>query len=464
MNLKKVKDILGLTMVFAVLVSNNIVMASTSDISNFGQASKASTIINSLKNGNDYESGGRLTNNLLNINNRISDKLEVHVKNDSWNGAPNIYVYTGDGNTAVKYAENWPGAAMTAEGDGWYTYKTDKIASGKVIFNGSWGQYPGVNQPGLDLSGEVWILNNHIVEKPEKGTVNVKYVDKETGVEIGNSEVLTGQIGTKYNVAPKNIDGYKLVSTPSNSTGEFTSDDKTVVFEYSKLSKEDSLIVHVKNDSWNGAPNIYVYTGDGNTAVKYTGNWPGTAMTAEGDGWYTFTTDKIVSGKVIFNGSWGQYPGANQAGIELSGEVWMLNNTIVENPNKNIKTVEENNSKIVYSGAWEEKVNSSYSNSTEKYAYEAGANLSFTFKGDGIRILSTLASNKGVAKVFIDGEVYSADMFNDVMEYKGVAFEKTDLTNSVHTVYIEYTGLYGFDSTAATISIDAFEIFNGDIL
>lgn len=298
MNLKKVKDILGLTMVFAVLVSNNIVMASTSDISNFGQASKASTIINSLKNGNDYEGGGRLTNNLLNINNRISDKLEVHVKNDSWNGAPNIYVYTGDGNTAVKYAGNWPGAAMTAEGDGWYTYKTDKIASGKVIFNGSWGKYPG----------------------------------------------------------------------------------------------------------------------------------------------------------------------ANQAGIELSGEVWMLNNTIVENPNKNIKTVEENNSKIVYSGAWEEKVNSSYSNSTEKYAYEAGANLSFTFKGDGIRILSTLASNKGVAKVFIDGEVYSADMFNDVIEYKGVAFEKTDLTNSVHTVYIEYTGLYGFDSTAATISIDAFEIFNGDIL
>lgn len=547
--------------------------------------------------------------------------LTIHVKNDSWTSTPNAYVYSESGAAAVKYTGDWPGKAMIDEGDGWYTLDVEDTISGKVIFNGTWGQYPESQQPGMDVEGEVWILNNTIVDKPaEQGTVKVKYINKETGEEIATSTQVKGAIGSNYSVSNKSISGYTLASEPDNATGTFTKEDITVIYEYTKNEVSDTLIVHAKNDSWTTAPNIYVYSGEGSSAVQYAGAWPGTAMTAEGDGWYTFSTDKATSGKIIFNGTWGQYPEAQQPGIDVSGEVWILNNAIVENPNKTgsvtvkyvdedtseeiaenstmkgktgtdyatsaktidgyelnstpsnasgqytdgntvvtykyrkvsqelqitdftaknsgssvqltVKTnvsdnitysfwaytpegdwelinkssenvvnwspkesgsyvlwvyakdengksvyktlnytvegtvtrVEEDNSKITYKGTWYTKNNSNFSNNAVKTANVDGASLSFNFKGTGIKVISTSDKDKGVAKVTIDGKVYSADMYNETTKYEDTVLEVSDLSeDDIHTITVEYSGLYALGSSAADIDIDAFDIVNGNI-
>ena len=121
---------------------------------------------------------------------------------------------------------------MTSEGDGWYTLDVENTISGKVIFNGQWGQYP--ESDGLYLEGEVWILNNKIIDKPvqsEKGTVNVKYVDKETGKEIAASSVIEGNVGDNYSVTAKKVKGYKLDSEPDNATGTFAKEGITVTYK-----------------------------------------------------------------------------------------------------------------------------------------------------------------------------------------------------------------------------------------
>ena len=82
-------------------------------------------------------------------------RLKIHYYNyNAWN-SPYIYYYT-DGSNPV----TWPGAAMTADGDGWYTYEITGYESARVIFsnNGS-NQVPAQNQPGYLVESESWYRN-----------------------------------------------------------------------------------------------------------------------------------------------------------------------------------------------------------------------------------------------------------------------------------------------------------------
>src|SRR5690625_1403507 len=66
--------------------------------------------------------------------------------------------------------------------------------------------------------------------------VTIEHVD-ENGNELAPSENLTGNIGDPYETEPKNIDGYELIETPNNATGEFTEDDQTVTYVYKPVEE-----------------------------------------------------------------------------------------------------------------------------------------------------------------------------------------------------------------------------------
>ena len=79
-------------------------------------------------------------------------------------------------------------------------------------------------------------------------------------------------------------------------------------------------------------------------------------------------------------------------------------------------------------------------------------------------MISTSDKDKGVAKVTIDGKVYSADMYNETTKYEDTVLEVSDLSeDDIHTITVEYSGLYALGSSAADIDIDAFDIVNGNI-
>ena len=90
-----------------------------------------------------------------------------------------------------------------------------------------------------------------------------------------------------------------------------------------------NLTIHCKKPtSWSKA-NIYYYSGS--VAVPA---WPGTAMTSEGNDWYTYTITGLSSANVIFNdGSGNQVPASGQAGFSVSAESWYKNGTMyTQNP------------------------------------------------------------------------------------------------------------------------------------
>jgi len=95
--------------------------------------------------------------------------------------------------------------------------------------NGNGAQEPGSQQPGYELTGEVWLKNGKTCPACK---VNVKYVS--TDGKVLGTEVIKGIAdGTAtYTTTAKTFSGYTLESTPANATGKFTEGTISVVYTY----------------------------------------------------------------------------------------------------------------------------------------------------------------------------------------------------------------------------------------
>lgn len=82
-----------------------------------------------------------------------------------------------------------------------------------------------------------------------------------------------------------------------------------------------SVIIHVQDgQSW-GSMNVYNWGDAGETA----GVWPGTAMTAEADDWYTYTLETEVPLNLVFSAAGGAPQSGNVNDIAAdAGEIWIV--------------------------------------------------------------------------------------------------------------------------------------------
>lgn len=402
------------------------------------------------------------------------DGYKIHVKNSSWTSAPNAYVYTGDGSTAVQLTGAWPGKAMTAdeENPGWYTLEIEDEnaldVNAKVIFNGSWGQYPGQNQPGIDVvNGEVWVEDNAVVDAPstpvvKKGTVNVKYVDADTLETIAPSETSTGKVGESYTTSQKAIEGYTFSSVEGNVSGQYAEGTSTVTYKYTK-----------------DVPPVEKLTLTGLTADLQSPQNAGTKVTIKANAnktqgvsykYWAYTPDEqwVLLSDYSYNNAveWtpdkeGNYIIWAYAKDEDGNTSYAaMNYTATEKAS----LIDENNASIAYTGNWITENDSRFNGGTAKSTDTDGSSLAFSFTGTGIKILGTSAQNKGVAKVTLDGKVYSADMFSETTKFKDTVFEQRGLSSDIHKLILEYSGLQSYNSTGTTVGVDGFEIFGGNIL
>lgn len=120
--------------------------------------------------------------------------------------------------------------------------------------------------------------------------------------------------------------------------------------------------------------------------------------------------------------------------------------------------MEENDSRVIYLGLWNNAEGADYSNGQMAYTDTIGSKATISFYGTGVKLLSTLGTDKGIAKITIDGKVYSADMYRSSVMNKGTAFEKTGLEKGNHVITIECSGLSSRKSNGTIISIDSIGI------
>ena len=158
------------------------------------------------------------------------------------------------------------------------------------------------------------------------GTVSVSYVDASTGAALADSTTMTGKIGATYSATPKTIKNHEVdLTQTSNATGTYKSGNINVVFKYNYVEPTNLQIHYYNAKNWSSVY-MYTYTEEGKAATEYNGKWPGTQMTAEGDGWFVGEAADTESAMVIFNnGSGVQEPSAGAKGYESTGEVWIKN-------------------------------------------------------------------------------------------------------------------------------------------
>ena len=187
--------------------------------------------------------------------------LTIHYYNTSWDKVA-MYVYNESGTTTTLYTGTWPGTLMTNDGGGWYSGTVQNLSQALFIANnnnlgsqdpsGSWAK-------GYTVSGECWVKSEIVYPT---GRVNVRYVTTD-GATL-HTEIIKGiSDGTvAYTTSAKSFDGYKLSSSPSNSTGRIKEAATNVTYVYEKLAEQDPL----SNDSTLSATSI-----DLGGSVKVTG-------------------------------------------------------------------------------------------------------------------------------------------------------------------------------------------------
>lgn len=113
---------------------------------------------------------------------------------------------------------------------------------------------------------------------------------------------------------------------------------------------------------------------------------------------------------------------------------------------------------ITYTGAWRSMDSASDSGGSSSYLNSAGS-ASFTFVGTAVRWISRTTPSSGIATVHIDGlKVADVDRYSSATAYQKIVLERTGLTNTEHTMRIEWSGRANPGSSGTNLMIDSIDV------
>ncbi|MBU5317834.1 starch-binding protein, partial [Clostridium bornimense] len=350
--------------------------------------------------------------------------------------APYKYKFTIDGNV-VESDENK--CVWTASKEGTYDIKVVITDADGNTANSTINNYKIEKQIVGKLSIDSFSVNPKSAKVGEtiklsanasggNGTIQYKFVAKK-----GNNETIIKDYSTTKTVTwtPSVAGEYELLVYAKDSEGN--SDSATTSCTVEESSEE----VVITTDK--ASPQV---TG---TAIKITAkakNINGAkymfSIFSYEDGWEIVQKYSTSNEYVWIPKKSGKYK-IEVAVMDSNGNE--IENRINYNIAAKITRIEENNSNIKYAGKWSTVQNSKHSGGAVKVGKTAGSSAEFKFTGTGIKLLASTYKDRGIAKITLDGESYSVDMYSASAKYKNVVFQKNNLKAGTHSIKIEYTGM-----------------------
>ena len=162
------------------------------------------------------------------------------------------YEYRKLSDVTVKYIDENTGKEIPGVDRVVTTYKQgDKYTTEKKEISG----YQFTKDSG-NTTGTVERENIDVVYyyKKTSAGVEVRYIDQVTGEPLYPPENITGLEKDPYTTQAKEIDGYELVVTPNNASGEMTVDKIIVTYEYRKLS--DVTVKYIDENTGKEIPGV----------------------------------------------------------------------------------------------------------------------------------------------------------------------------------------------------------------
>lgn len=123
-------------------------------------------------------------------------------------------------------------------------------------------------------------------EKVKKATADSENYDAEAVADLETVIAETEEAISE----PKSAEAYDSIAEDLQAANDAV------------VSLKTNPVIRVKAEKW-ATPAVYVWTGTGNSAVKYAGDWPGTKLTTkDAEGWYVFELPEGLTGySVIVN-------------------------------------------------------------------------------------------------------------------------------------------------------------------
>lgn len=267
----------------------------------------------------------------------------VHVKVPaSWT---NVRIHHWDAEPNGVLADTtWPGDAMTAECDGWYSYTFTGITGTNVVFNNGSGGTG--NQTGdLVIQTDAWydVASASFVTAPTNSAAPCLVISPAGGIFPAGDTVNVTLSATDGDDATPTIyyttDGsVPTIASPSASNPmqlpitanttlkafarDASGNSSAVKTEVYQFAETPGFTVYFKPPTGWPIPKIYYWNVQPSGAMP-TVNWPGVAMTLYGDGWYSFQFPGVTSANMIFNNG-NSGVGVNQTVdiTNITSELW----------------------------------------------------------------------------------------------------------------------------------------------
>ena len=278
------------------------------------------------------------------------------------------------------------------------------------------------------------------------GTVRYHFYAYLNGKVVQQSALSTAKT---YSWKPTKAGTYTLKVVATDSTGKIVSTTKSYVVKAAEPITITSLTSSVASPQNAGKSIKFTTKATGKTTLQYQ-YW-----VCNVDGSWTklksYSTTATATWKPTVSGDYIIWVDVK----DTKGNVKSKYVTYKINPQ--VTKIEESYSGITYTGTWKDVSVTNASGGKIKRATST-AKASFSFTGTGVKMYAAVGSNMGMAKVTVDGTSYMVDLYASSSANKKGVFTKTGLTNTKHTVTIEYLGLGNLNSTGTAINIDYFEL------
>jgi len=117
------------------------------------------------------------------------------------------------------------------------------------------------------------------------------------------------------------------------------------------------------------------------------------------------------------------------------------------------RLVQQNGTGVTYSGSWALTSFSSYSGGSARYTSVAKRSATYSFTGRSIGFVTTLAGNRGVVYIKLDGaNVAKIDLGTNPTTYRRIVWSRSFSTLKAHKVQVVVVGTYG------RVDVDAFAV------
>lgn len=124
---------------------------------------------------------------------------------------------------------------------------------------------------------------------------------------------------------------------------------------------------------------------------------------------------------------------------------------------------DDSDSRICYTAEWSAQTDQGCYGDSMSVVDSASA-AGFVFTGTSVDLIATTGSSQGIANVSVDGGTPDmVDLYTAATEYQTAVWSRSGLSETTHTVVIEYTGSKNASSSATDINIDAVET-NGELV